>query len=89
MNLRLRRHHRENKCSDQRKQQIQQILITKHSGNLGHNKKTKSKNNRGRRRRRIADQRPRKYIQQNYRRKLPQPKEQYPYEGSRSIQNTE
>ena len=31
----------------------------------------------------------RKYIQQNYRRKLPQPKERYPYEGSRSIQNTE
>ena len=52
-------------------------------------KKTKSKNNRSRRRRRIADQRSRKYIQQNYRRKLPQPKERYPYEGSRSIQNTE
>ena len=28
-----------NKCTDQRKQQIQQILITKHPGNLGHNKK--------------------------------------------------
>ena len=39
-NLRLYKHHRENKRSDQRKQQIQQILITKHSGNLGHNKKT-------------------------------------------------
>ena len=52
-------------------------------------KKTKSKNNRGRRRRRIADQRSRKYIQQNYRRKLSQPKEQYSYEGSRIIQNTE
>ena len=51
-------------------------------------KKTKSKNNRDRRRRRIADQRSRKYIQQNYRRKLPQPKEPYPYEGTRSIQNT-
>ena len=38
-------------------------------------KKTKSKNNRGRRRRRIADQRSRKYIQQNYRRKLSHPKE--------------
>ena len=44
---------------------------------MRHNKKTKSKNNRGRRRR-IADQRHRKYIQQNYRRKLPQPKERYP-----------
>ena len=52
-------------------------------------KKTKSKNNRSRRRRRIADQRSRKYTQQNYRRKLPQSKERYPYEGSRSIQNTE
>ena len=31
--------HRENKRSDQRKQQIQQILITKHSRNLRHNKK--------------------------------------------------
>ena len=39
MNLRFWRRHRENKCSDQRKQQIQQILITKHSRNLGHNKK--------------------------------------------------
>ena len=36
----------ENKCSGQRKRQIQQILFTKHSGNLGHNKKNKSKNNR-------------------------------------------
>ena len=52
-------------------------------------KKTKSKNNRGRRRRRIEDQRSRKYIQQNYRRKLSHPKERYSYEGSRSIQNTE
>ena len=36
-------------------------------------KKTKSKNNRDWRRRRTADQRTRKYIQQNYRRKLSQP----------------
>ena len=63
--------------------------LQKQSGNLGHNKKTKSKNNRGRRRIRIADQKPRKYIQQNYRRKFSQPKERYSYEGSRSIQNTE
>ena len=74
--------------SDQRKQQIQQILNTNHPGNLGHSKKTKPKNNRSRRRRRIVDQRPRKYIHQNYRRKASQPKEGYSYEGTRSIQNT-
>ena len=45
-NLRLGRHHKEIKRSDQREQQIKQIFITNHSGNVGHNKKTKSKNNR-------------------------------------------
>ena len=47
-----------------KKQQIQQILNTKHPGNLGHHKKTKPKNNRGRRRR-ITVQRPRKYFNKN------------------------
>ena len=51
---------------DKRKLQIQQILTTKHPGNLGHDEKTKRKNNRGRRRRTQA-QRHRKYIQQNHR----------------------
>ena len=67
-----------NKFSSQNIQEIWDII-----------KKNKSKKNRGRRRRRIADQMPRKYIEQNYGRKLPQPKERYQYEGSRSIQNTE
>ena len=39
-NLRCWRHHKENKYTDQRKQQIQLILITKHPGNLWHNKNT-------------------------------------------------
>ena len=49
--------------------------------------KTKPKNNRSRRRRTPA-QKHRKYIQQNHRRKLSQPKEGYPYEGTRNLQNT-
>ena len=40
----------------------------KHSGNLGHYEKTKPKNNMNRR---IPGQRPRKYFQQNHRRKFP------------------
>ena len=56
---------------------------------MGHLDKTKPKNNRGRRKRRITAQRPRKYVEQNYRRKLFQSKEEYSYEGTRSIQNTE
>ena len=67
-----------NKFSSQNIQEIWDII-----------KKTKSKNNRGRRKKRIADQKSRKYIQQNYRRKLSHPKEGYYYEGARSIQNTE
>ena len=53
---------------------------------MGHNGKTKHKNNRDKRLRAPA-QRHRKYIQQIHRRKLFQPKEGYPYEGSRNVQN--
>ena len=70
-----------------RKHSIQHILNTKHLGKPGHHEKTKLKNNRGRRRRRIPVQRHRKHIQQNYRRKLSQSKEEYPYESTRSLQN--
>ena len=79
------RHHRENRHIDQRKCQIQQILNTKLPENLGHDEKTKPKNNRGRRRSRIKAPWHRKYIQQNYRRKLSQPKVGHTYEGRRSI----
>ena len=68
--------------------QIQQILNSKHPGNLEHHEKIKTKNNRGRRKRRTPAQRPRKYIQQSHRRKLSQPREKYAYEGTRSLQNT-
>ena len=40
----------------------QQILITKHPGNLGHHEKNNPKNNRDRRRRRTPAQRHKKYI---------------------------
>ena len=53
---------------------------------MGHNGKTKHKTNRDKRLRDPA-QRHRKYIQQIHRRKLFQPKEGYPYEGSRNVQN--
>ena len=43
----------------------------KHSENLGHNKKSKAKNNWSSRRIRILTQRPREYCQQNYRGKFP------------------
>ena len=49
----------------------------------GHHENNKSKNNRGRRRRTPA-QRHRKYIQQNYRRNLSQPKEERVYENKRN-----
>ena len=47
--------------------------------------KVKPKNNRERR---SPTQRHRKYIPQNHRRKLSQPKEGYAYKGIRSLQNT-
>ena len=55
---------------------------------MGHHKGTKPKNNKYRRSRKIPAQRHRKYIHQNHRRKLPQPKEKYAYEDTRSLQNT-
>jgi hypothetical protein len=44
---------------------------TTHPGNLGHYEKIKPKNNRDRNRRRSLAQRPRKYLQQNHKRKFP------------------
>jgi hypothetical protein len=49
----------------------------KHPGNPEHNEKTKPKDNRYS-----------KYLQQNYRRKLPQPKERDAHEHKRSLQNS-
>ena len=54
---------------------------------MGQNEKTKPKNNRDRRRK-TPTQRNRKYIQQNHRRKLSQPKEIYADEDTRILQNT-
>ena len=50
---------------------------------MGHHEKTKHMNNRDRK---SPTQKHRKYIQQNHRRKLFQPKERYPYESTRSLQ---
>ena len=43
----------------------------KHPGNPGHNEKTKPQDSRYRREQRFSTQRATKYLQQNYRRKLP------------------
>ena len=51
---------------------------------MGHHEKTKPKNNKNRRRRSLT-QKHRKYIQQDHRRKLSQPKEIYAYEDRRSL----
>ena len=64
INALIKENGKSNKFSSQNIQEIWDII-----------KKTKPKNNRSRRWRRSADQRPRKYIQQNYRRKLSQLKE--------------
>ena len=60
-------------------------LNPKHPGNLGHNEKTKSKNNRNRGEQRFPGQRTWKCLQQNCRRKLPQPKEGDDHKGTRSL----
>ena len=44
---------------------------TKHPGNPGHNEKTKPKDNKYRRERKIPYYTASEYLQQNYRRKLP------------------
>ena len=44
---------------------------SKHLGNPRHNEKTKSKDNRYRRQGRFPNERDNKYLQQNYRSKLP------------------
>ena len=64
------------------------IPNTKHPGDVGHHENTKPKNNRDRRMRRIPAQGHRRYIQENYRRKLSQPKEGHTYKCSRSLRNT-
>lgn len=56
---------------------IKQCHNTKWPGNMGYPEKTKTKNNKNRSSRRIPTERQRKYIQQNYRIKLSQPKEGY------------
>ena len=56
----------------------------KHQGNPGQNEKTNPKENRYRRERRFTSQRASKYLQQNYRRKLPKSKESDAHEHIRS-----
>ena len=67
---------------------MQKAPNPKHPGNPGHNEKTKPKENRYRRERRFPSQRASKYLQQNYRRKLPKPKERDAHEHTRSLQNS-
>ena len=50
---------------------MQKFPNPKHPGNPGHNEKTKPKKNRYRREPRFPTKRASKYLQQNYRRKLP------------------
>ena len=70
------------------KENVKQKHKTKYPGDMGHHEKAKPENNRDRRKR-SPTQRHEKYIQQNHRRKLSQPKEGYPYKGTRkSLQNT-
>ena len=64
----------------------QQILNTKHPGFLENHEKAKYKTNRDRKR--TPAQSHRKYIQQNHRRKLSQPKEGHANETTISLQNT-
>ena len=70
--------------NSQRNFKAQKIPRPKHPGNPEHNEKTKSKNNRNRRQQRFPAQWARKYLQQNHRRKLPQPKERDGHKGIRS-----
>jgi len=53
------------------------LLSQKHPGNSEYNEKTKSKNNWKRGEWRFSVQRTWKWLQQDHRRKLPQPKERY------------
>ena len=50
---------------------MQKAPNPKHPGNPGHNEKTKPKDNRYRQEGRFPTERASKYLQQNYRRKLP------------------
>ena len=52
------------------------LYDTKYPGNLGHYEKTKHKDNRNRRRRKVPDQSPRKHLKQNHKRKSPKPKKE-------------
>jgi len=54
-----------------KKIQNQKVHNSKHSRNPRHDEKSKPKNNRYRRERRISTQRVSKYLQQNYRRNFP------------------
>jgi hypothetical protein len=74
-NLRYRRFHREHRHNNQRKWKMQKDQSSKHPGNLGHNEKTKPT-------------RASKYLQQNYRRKLPKSKERNAHEHTRSLKNS-
>jgi chromosome segregation ATPase len=64
------------------------ILTKKHRGYPEDNEKTKPKDNTYRREGIFPTYRACKYLQQNYRRKLPQPKERDAYEHTRSLQNS-
>jgi hypothetical protein len=57
----------------------------KHLGNSGHNEKAKSKHNWNRGERRFLAQSTLKCVQKTHRRKLPQSKERYDHEGTRSL----
>ena len=61
---------------------------SKHPENPRHNEKTKPTDNRVDENEDFSTQRASKYLQQNYRRKLPKPKESDTHEHTRSLQNS-
>ena len=87
-NLRCRRFHREHWHNNQRKCKMRKAPNPKHPRKPEHNEKTKPTDNKSRWEWRFSTQRASKYLQQNYRRKLPKPKERDAHEHTRSLQNS-
>jgi hypothetical protein len=67
---------------------VQNETNPKHQGNPGHNEKTKPKDNRYRREGGLPILRASKYLQEYYRRNIPQHKERDAHEHTRSLQKS-
>lgn len=69
---------------------VKEMLISdrKHTANLEHYRKIKSKNSRNRGNKRNSNQRHREYLKQNHRRVFPYTKEGDTEKGKRCMQNT-